>query len=219
MTQRSADRTWSVPEMIDRLSRALVEVTQAGDALVPCLRGPAVGTPERADYERAVGAYILYFRQHTYTHERAEALAAYLSWMKPPTDGVEYTGSADYRKFCAQEYRLARDIYVAQRGDVRDILHLGEGDPEVLGMARPPADAVATSTCRERVVVGRDAEGYRVGLLPTDAAGTVVWTSPIADREEMMAAAWGLHRASPVLAAAMEDAMVAESALCAGPRP
>lgn len=211
MTQRGADRTWSVPEMVDRLSRALVEVIQNGEALVPCLRGPAVGTPDRADYNRAVGTYMAFFRQHSHTHERAAALADYLGLMKAPTDGVEYTGSADYRKHCAEEYRFAREIYDGQRADVRDVLHLGADDPEVLCMALPPTDAVTTSSFCDRIVVGMDAEGYHVGLLPSEADGAVVWSPALTRREEAVAAALRLHRASPVEAVAMEIEMVADA--------
>jgi hypothetical protein len=189
--QRSGDRTWSVPEMVDRLHRAMVQAIDAGAMLVPCLQGPAPASQERPGHDQAVATYIEHFRSNAFTHERVEALADYLSRMTKPVNGVEYTGSAGYREYCEEEYRLAIETYSSQRVWVRDVLHLGENDPDVLYMVKAPADA--DTAFHGRVVVGHSDDGYRVGLLPAED-GLVQWADAVPERSVADELAQRLHR-------------------------
>ncbi len=217
--RRSADRTWSVPDMVDRLHRALVQVIETGDTLVPCLCGPAIGSPGRAEHDQAVTAYIAQFGKREFSHERAEALADYLSRLTPPAPDAEYTGSSAYREFWEAEYRMHRDIYMGQRDMLRETLRLGDDAPEVLCMVPPQADVAASTCFNDRVILGHDSEGYRVGLLPVEPHGTVVWTTPMVDRPTATEAAWQLHRDGLEIAIAMEDAMTMNAYTSGGPRP
>ncbi|MGH8156584.1 MAG: hypothetical protein ACREPQ_00560 [Rhodanobacter sp.] len=200
-TRRSADRTWSVPEMIDRQSRALANVVEAGESLQQYKQAPSTGGPERQAFELVRDAYNLLAGLHTFTHERVQALDAYLSAMHE-IDFSEHPNANRYRDYWGEEYSLGRETYIGQRDRVRDILHLDENDPEVLCLVPAPMEVVSSTLYPDRVMLGCDVDGYRVGLIPEHPESAVLWTDASTDRSEATEKALRIHSND------MEEAMV-----------
>ncbi len=117
---RSADRTWSVDEMTQRMSTALSEWITAGMACASGLQGPMKGSPHEEEFTTGCDRFL---QMSGVSLVRAQALDRLLSMMvRTPAGRI---GAVDDETYIESSMRLqsARETFYEQRNHLQETLY------------------------------------------------------------------------------------------------